>query len=141
MPTPIISISGFLCERVLREADGVHSAIRIVDVFYVPDVPGGMMEFRALVSIKAQPGDDSEHLVDWKLENPDGTERLLDGTAKTVTFGSLLGPKVPGGANLVVHFNIPAEVLGTHFLHVLLDGEVVLTLPLTLLHPQIEETH
>jgi hypothetical protein len=41
MPLPpyLISVSLLVCERVLREMDGVLSAIRVVDIFYVPQKP------------------------------------------------------------------------------------------------------
>jgi hypothetical protein len=44
LPPFMLSATAFACERLLQEADGVISAIRIVDVFYAPaerppDVP------------------------------------------------------------------------------------------------------
>ena len=39
LPPYLISVSALICERILHERDKVLSAIRIVDIFYVPELP------------------------------------------------------------------------------------------------------
>jgi hypothetical protein len=51
MPPYVISANVLICERALTESDGVVSAIRMIDIFYVserpPDLPAEVVVSRA----------------------------------------------------------------------------------------------
>ncbi len=85
-PANIIAVSAFICEKLLREADGVP-AVRFVDLFFVPDSPisltdestyPGPLSARLLLSRSNQhPGGTSEHLIEMKIVKPEGETRVL----------------------------------------------------------------
>jgi hypothetical protein len=139
LPAYLISISAILCEKVLHEADGVNSAIRIVDVFYVGakpvDAPEEVFPFvqaYALVSLRAAPGHNQEHEFVFKLLNTVGELTTL-GAPMRVNMLSTLGATVPGGLTASIQVNIAVKRFGTCFLCVYLDGEEVTRIPITLL--------
>jgi hypothetical protein len=150
MPLPpyLISISVILCEKVLHEADGVNSAIRIVDVFYVGTKPAGapeealpLVQVYALVSLRVTPGHNQEHEFVFKLLNTVDEFTTL-GTLTRVNMLSPLGETVPGGLTTYVQVNLAVKRFGTCFLCVYLDGEEVTRIPITLLPaPKSSEAH
>ncbi len=75
MPGKILTISAFICERVLIEADGVVSAIRIFDSVTLLNGASGLMNI--VVTIKTSdplPGDWTARLI---IQSPDGEESQL----------------------------------------------------------------
>ena len=54
-------VSAFLCERVLQEQNNIISAIRIVDVFQIPQdvAQQAMITFFAVVALKTVPVPDA----------------------------------------------------------------------------------
>ena len=149
MPLPpyIISASAFLCERILQEADGVLSAIRIVDVFYCPEIPADAPEGavvlaqpHCLVMLKAQPGYREQHSIGFKLLTAKGELKPLGDTVTTdfaiTKLG--LGDDVPGGASVTIKLNIGVKNFGTCYVCVYVDGEEITRVPFTLL-PQPSE--
>ncbi len=142
MPLPpyLISASIFVCERILHEADGVVSAIRIVDIFYVPEPPPSMPE-NALplvqaygcAILKSVAGHNEEHSIQLKMINTIGEITVVGEPVKT-RIGSTAGlEKVPGGATINAQLNIGVKRLGTCYLCVEVDGEEVTRAPFTLL--------
>src|ERR1017187_1392691 len=113
MPLPpyLLSVSAFICDHVLREDTGVFSAIRIVDVFYVPRPPQpGIVPFvqaYAMIIFKADPQHHEEHELEFRQISPDG---------KTKTIGKHAGikfelfnrssPEMPGGLTIYAQLNI-----------------------------------
>ena len=74
--------AAFICERVLREQDGVHSIVRIVDRFTAPpqpELPPSMkhgLPLTAFVLLKS--GDvKGRHPVRMRLHYPSGNEKDL----------------------------------------------------------------
>jgi hypothetical protein len=142
MPFPpfLIAASAILCEKVLYEADGVISAIRIVDIFSVPKNPAGTPEdalpeiqFYALVALRAEPAHDQPHELVIKLLNTVGELNALGPPTPVETMMSPLGPTVPGGVTLSIQVNIAVKRFGICFLCVYLDGEEITRTPFTLL--------
>src|SRR5690348_13105773 len=83
LPDYVISASALICERVLVEADGVMSAIRIVDIFEANFPDSLPEEFRRVklyvcMTIKANP----EHNADHKVQL-----RMIDTTGELVDLG------------------------------------------------------
>jgi hypothetical protein len=148
LPPHIISVSAFLCERILREADGVITAVRIVDFFNVQGRPldtlplrviqgiqGELVptvQFCACLIIKAKPGR-YVHQVQFKVQ---GTEQELTnaGAPILVTVESSPGVEgeVPSGAAIIMEMNIGVKRFGTSYVCILLDGEEAIRVPFTL---------
>jgi hypothetical protein len=123
MPIDIISATILTCDRLLREADGVFSAIRIVDLVYVS--PGASddatVEFFALIIVKAMP-DDNEHTVTVVHRRHDGTDNTINEHKRRIKPHEHLA-NVPTGFNVQVQLNITVRSLGTHYLRLLIDGQ------------------
>lgn len=141
LPSHIISVSAFLCERVLTEADGVMSAIRIVDLFYVRDLPADQkgqalpqIRFYACVFFKSKPGK-YPHSVQTKLQQVDGTVQLL-GEESVVMESKSGAEELPGGVTIQVELNIAVSQLGTCYLCLYLDGDEVVRIPFSVLPEQ-----
>jgi hypothetical protein len=138
LPPQIISLSILTCQTVLHEADGVNSAIRIVDVWNVPELPAEappditpVAQGNALIMLKAEPGYQHEHELSLKFQNPLGEVSDLIEPLKTKIV-STLGQDIPGGATINAQLNIVVKRLGTCYLLVYLDGELAARTPITL---------
>lgn len=68
--------SALICEKVLRESDGVVSAIRIVDVYTVAE-DEHPIHFYALISLKAVPVRTDEFCLEVALVDPLGARRRV----------------------------------------------------------------
>src|SRR5947209_20335432 len=106
-PSGLVSVSAIVCENVLQEVDGVHSPIRIVDVFFIQPIrtlplEKQIFQIRALVISKFKPGDTSEHLLELQLIRPDGSV-VPAGEPLKVSALSLEYPTAPGGFNVMAN--------------------------------------
>ena len=131
-----LTVTAFLCDKVLEERDGVLSAIRIVDVFFFRRVPEMPEEKQAVVAnlvilTKAQPGTTSEHAIKVDLLRPDG-ERVKVGESETTSMRAKF-PEAPGGFNLSLTVGVKTKVPGLHFFIINLDDEEITRVPFTLI--------
>jgi hypothetical protein len=132
---PIVYVSAFFCDRVLREHDGILSAIRVVDVFTV-SVPEEMAQpftprletnliiiFRAEVPVKL--------IVAIRATDPIG--RTQEHKFPVALTG------VPGmyvfTASIALFINGALE--GTNWYDILIDGSLSTRLPLHIKHVKI----
>lgn len=125
MPKPI-SVDLTVCEKVLIEVDGVVSAIRLVDIFYVtkvPDLPEKYLAAQMVVvgAIRVQPGDPEEHTIELRLIRPSG-KFVTIGEPKKARFESR-EPQAPGGFDFVAPIGVLAKEMGVHYFVLLLDGQ------------------
>lgn len=137
MPKGLLSISTLICERVLREAESdLMSAIRIVDVFFAPELPSDdrpvAVHFSILIIGRVEP-DIVEHTIELKLKSPDGTIHSMGQGPQRIAFGPTKIPGSPAGFNVVVEIGITAKTLGMYRLLVYVDGEEVSANPFSLL--------
>ena len=132
-------VSAFICERVLMEADGVTSAIRIVDIFFVPEgaPEEAIVPFYLIVLLKTVPVPDEEIRIGVTLIRANGErERLPDPPGQPFKLQLFSGdPSIPGGFSLILHANIKPRNMGTCFLEIDVDGEPVTRVPFTLRRP------
>jgi|SRR5579863_7675811 len=110
-------VSAFTCERVLREKDDVLSAIRLVDVFFVPeDAPvGAVIQFYAFVSLKIVPAPDEEITLGLTLIRPTGEREHVpapSGPTKIQKFRD--DPSVPVGVTIIMQVSVKVKDMGTH---------------------------
>jgi len=132
-------VSAFLCERILTEQDGIASAIRLVDIFQVPEnaVEHAVVQFWAVVTLRALPVPDDEISVGVFLVRTSGERTRLpdpppDRKFKMRDFNPDL--TLPGGLSLMLQLNVKPKNAGTCFLEIEVDGEVVTRIPFTIRH-------
>lgn len=114
-------IGAFFCERVLKEEDGVLSAIRIVDVFNVhvptempPDVTPAIQLTMVAIFKSEEPGTCT---LTFEILSPSG-KKYRGGQP----FSMLLGGG-ERGASAVLHFPVAANEYGLYWLDLLVDEE------------------
>jgi len=131
----IISASALTCEKILREEDGVISAIRIVDLFTVsinPNIPIEQqpVQMSLLIRVMLAPNDSGDHRLSVKLVRPDGEVAEL-GTL----FAGKIETQYPGtpiGLTLNAGLQIVPRQEGTHYAIAVLDGDEVVKTGFTL---------
>ena len=128
---PLVSVAT-CCEKVLVERDGVTSAIRIVDTFYVPESPTGegiaqhvAVPVSVLIVLKS--GDVvGESDISLQLNAPDGTVIAFPDRFPLLLTGG------EQGANINVNFLLPAQKPGLYWLEVLWGVDVLTKIPIKL---------
>ncbi len=122
---PYITVAGF-CERILTEADGVQSLIRIVDQLthreVGPDAPEELGSFTAelwyLLALK--PGEvRGEHRIRLNLVMPDGSANLMFEDA--VEFDGDADRGISLGFQMVVEYT----QVGLHWLEAYFDDRLL----------------
>ena len=141
-----------MCEKILRESDGVLSVIRIVDVFTVPNVPRAYSDTGTEVPIvsvnahgclliKANPGR-YEHMIQFKLQNAIGEIVELGPAQKTALENQSGLEDLPSGLALDIGLGIgPVKHFGTCYFLVFLDGEEAARVPFTLRPSPVEKSN
>ena len=130
-------ISAFLCERALIDQDGVLSAIRVVDIFQLPDEASQTtpIQFFACISLKTVPVPNEEITVSLTVVRVSGErERIADQSGgKPIKLQEQTpDPSVPGGVSLIVQLSIVPKNFGTCYLEVDVNGETVVRIPFTI---------
>ncbi len=124
---PFVNVA-CICEKVLRETDGVLSAIRIVDTFYVQlPIQGkpAVVQATALVSLKS--GDlKGASVVKLMMLPPDGTKKELKEATPILLEGG------EQGANVIVVMTLVLPLLGLYQIEVCWNDEVLTTIPFRL---------
>ena len=119
-----------LCEKVLREADGVLSLIRIVDRFIVSGPQREMvplpMRFTAVVAFKSG-FFRGKYLVKLKPQSPSG--KVL-----TEQEFPLLFEGEDRGALLVCEVGLMVQEEGLYWIDVILEDQVATRIPLRILY-------
>src|ERR1035437_9698820 len=146
MPLPkfLLSITALVCERVLLEADGVASAIRVVYVFYISPPPSlapdtlQIIQAYALVILKSVPGYAGEHALRVRLINTVGESSTIAEDSHAEFAAKPGFEELPHSINVVVQLNIGVKRFGICYICLDIDGEEVARTPLTLLqkHPE-----
>ena len=137
MPPEVLSVSALICQTSLLEQDGVSSAIRIVDVFYVSEAPNAKVAFSAIVLVKSKAGFSSERRARARIRTPSSHTIELTPEGVPVRLQSRLGdPSIPGGATLTFQVVLEAEEMGVYWLKVFLDDDEVANLPFALKRPE-----
>jgi hypothetical protein len=126
---PLVAIAT-LCEQILEDKDGVVSAIRVVDTYYVEppkDLPAGKVagiELKLLLSLKS--GDlTGAHEVRLVLRTPAG--KSIEFHRQQVVFKG-----GEHGVNLKIRFAMPAKDFGLYWFDVMFGDDVLTSIPLKL---------
>jgi hypothetical protein len=125
---PLVSVAT-VCEKVLTEKDNVLSCIRLVDIFRMPpeaqSQPDVALPVSALIALKA--GDFlGEGELSLVVETPDGTRNEVPTKWPLLFDGPL------AGANVNFAFGIYIRHLGTTWVEVLWNGDLLTKFPVKL---------
>jgi len=127
---PFVTVATF-CERVLEEADGVSSLVRMVDRYLIermPDVvmaPGTKAAFDTVLFVNIKSGDfRGPAEVTVKLRAPSGRESLKMVSAPLTFEGGEQGNTV------VIRLTIVPEETGIYWADVEVDGRLLTRAPL-----------
>lgn len=134
VPTGPFLQAALICERVLREQDGVISAIRIIDQLThtiigrtIPEeLPNVPFNFSLLISLKSGRAR-GRHNVSIALEDPSGARKEL--------FSQSL--QLEGehrGANWVIQANVTFSMEGLYWFDVLIENELATRIPFKLIY-------
>jgi hypothetical protein len=121
--------AAFICERILREVDGVLTAVSIVDRFTVAvqDPRQERLGVKAWILVTFKSGDVSgNYSVSFVMRFP---------TGENAPLGEPLPIELKGGSHgtsLVIDATLEVRVEGLYWIDVLLDGERVTSMPLTI---------
>jgi len=131
--------AALLCEKVLQEADGIKSAIRIIDrvtrVAAMPNPPAEMEPFEYDINllIKLKVGMvRGTHSIQIRLVKPSGeSPPPIDQTA-------LFEGEDDRGVDIVVNMHLKFEMPGTYWFDISYDGNRLTKIPLRVIYiPQI----
>lgn len=120
--------AAFLCEKVLKEQDGVVSYIRVVDRFTLQgdtdEIPAGRaLKVNVVVSLKN--GDArGKHKISVRPETPSGQQ--LPEVALQVLFEG----DADRGVNVVIELGLPIEHEGLYWLDAFVDTLLVSRIPM-----------
>ena len=123
-----------ICEKVLNEADGVLSLIRIIDRVIVgaagsevpDDLPPTQLNFTVVVSLKSGSAR-GRHKITLRPESPSGQQ--MNSLDVPIHFEG-----EDRGANVIIGFNITAEEEGLYWIDVLFADELLTRMPLRVIY-------
>jgi hypothetical protein len=129
-------ITAFLCERVLFDQDKLVSAIRIIDLFNVPENSPDtfVLQFFAVISLRVAPPvpDEQVRIALW-MRRVSGEREQLPGPPEPFKLQDANSdPSSPGGVSLVIQLNVIPKNLGTCYIEVEADGKLVTKIPFTI---------
>jgi hypothetical protein len=133
MVANLISASLLVCGTVLWEKNDVPSAIRVMSAILLG--PGvSAVQFATLVQLSANL-DFSPHTLLVQILGPTHAP-LAQSAAQRFVFGSRIDPTEPGGFTMSTDFNFHIAGLGTHWVQAVVDGEVVIQIPILIQRKQ-----
>jgi hypothetical protein len=120
-------IAAFFCERILKEEDGVLSAIRIVDVFnvHVPkeNPPDSIPAIQLTMMTIFKSEEPATYSLTFEILSPSG-QKYRGGQSAMM---SLEGKEK--GANLILHFPVAANEYGLYWIDLFIDEERITRVP------------
>ena len=129
-------VNTVICEKVLTEVDGITSAIRIVDLFFIPEnAPETfVIQFTVIIALRAFITSPEEFRVGITLIGPTGNRQRLPDPPEQPYKLSIFenDPSVPSGFTLIIGCAVKPTKLGTCYLEVEVNGEAITKIPFTL---------
>lgn len=139
MPTdPAVFVSSVICESVLRETTGVSSAVRIMSAIKLNPIQTHVHFFVLTSFHQPNYGVPDLHFHEAVIQmvgNRAGGWEIV-ASAKPYSFVYTRKDEAIGGMELATEFTVDLSKLpdlGTYFMQVLLDGQLVAQAPLSLL--------
>lgn len=123
-----------ICEKVLSEADGVLSLIRVIDRVVVgasgADVPDELpptpLAFTVVVALKSGSAR-GRHKLTLRPESPSGQQ--MSSLEVPIHFEG-----EDRGANVIINFNLTAEEEGLYWIDVLFEDKTLTRMPLRVIY-------
>ncbi len=131
-----LSANYWICERALREVDGVFSVIRIVDYFVtriLPEIPieQQMAQMCCAGVVRFTADDDANHTITMTLVRPNGEETVNPLiTDQAVPVSKV--PTLPRAVWTVIQLGVSPKQFGQHQIVIKLDGQEVARTEFTL---------
>ena len=127
--------SAVFCEKVLREADGVLSLIRIVDRVIIsaagPGAPDTMPEMpyhiTAVIMLTSGPAQ-GRHEIKVETEEPSGLKTQSPFLATVQMEGE------DRGANVIIEMGLRIKIEGRYWFHVHLDDTLLTKIPFRVMY-------
>lgn len=136
-----VSAYAFVCQNTLTEHDGVTSAIRIVEIFYLPNLPEEEriklppVAMSLYANIRLTADDSDPHTLNLLLVRPDGERHKIS----VFENRPVQEPKVPildRTINATGQIAVEPRQLGRHEFIVEFDGKTVASAYFTLVDAQ-----
>jgi hypothetical protein len=136
--------AAFLCEKVLKEQDGVPSFIRVVERFTVPkfslppgvQLPPGMpppiVQFHLVVMLKAGDLGGGKFAMRLALMKPDGSQ------ASSQSVDVFFNGGDENGVAAILPIAIPSPEEGLHWFDVYFEERLLTRIPMRVLFQQIQ---
>jgi hypothetical protein len=129
--------SAFLCERVLFDQDRCLSAIRIVDIFQIPEnaPPETTVQFFAVLVLKAAPPipDEEVSIGVWLVRVSGERLRLPDPHGQPYKLHQLNpDTSAAGGVSIAIQLNLIPKHFGNCFIEFEVENEIVARIPFTI---------
>jgi hypothetical protein len=129
-------INAFLCENVLQESTGIFSAIRIVDVFQIPEnVPDNFaIRFFVVGVFRMSNAPRVSVTVKVFIIRVNGERLPLpDIPGQPFPLSSFEDDaSIPSGINVLLEVNVKPTNMGTAFVEIEIDDEVAAKIPFTI---------
>lgn len=133
-PTGPFVGAAFICEQVLKDEQGVISAIRIVDKIIQTaegadppvDMPPANVTLKGFVLLKSGEAR-GRFVVTMRIENPAGIREDLGDLSMQFQGGG-------HGNNLILDLQLGITMPGLHWIDVLLDGKLMTRIPLEVVY-------
>jgi hypothetical protein len=130
--------TALFCEKVLREADGVASLIRIIDRVTItaagPDAPQTMPKtpynMTAVISVTSGQSR-GRHEIRIEPEEPSGLKKAPPFVATVQMEGE------DRGANIVLNMTFTFEMEGLYWFHIYFDDTLLTKIPFRMMYARI----
>lgn len=133
----IQNVNAFICERMLFEQDNVLSAIRFVDIFFVPEdaSPDFKSAFTFVVVMKFKFGYVPPDKIPMRvtLIRSNGEREVMGDQALQIPTKDIPGPV---GVGLILQVQLVPRNFGTAYLEASVGDEIIATVPFTLVKQQ-----
>jgi hypothetical protein len=134
MPFTPLSTAVLVCEKILHETDNVVSAIRIIDLFQIPEQSpeGSRVSAQLFVQIRCAPFSET-YPLSVLLDKPGGiSEQLLAQEIGPITPHPS-DPTVPVGMVIAAQLSVRASLRGTYIVRLIIDQQEIARAHFTLL--------
>jgi hypothetical protein len=138
LPSSIIGAFVLVAEKVLVEADGVPSIIRIIDVFSFQRNPGIPVESQpifmyVIASVRFEETEPSEHVLQLQLVRPSGETKPIGDPHQLKSEPKVTGVVgIPSGFNFISIIGVIPTETGVHYIVLFMDGREITRAPITL---------
>lgn len=125
----VVSAYALVCQQVLNEVDGVPSAIRIVEVFFLPSDPATVeppfppLPMCLFINVRFTGDDNDPHSLFFTLVRPDGSSKTIPIDENRVAASKY--KETDKSIMAIGRIGVEPKELGQHNILVHVDGQEV----------------